>query len=112
MYFTPPRNTLSDAIFHQLREIELRVQREINERRQELLAKEESLRYCHSRCNLILACLQISIGTWKAGWLRKALQTSSSRTLHLGWSLVFKMVLEFYDTPLWTRYSLDLSCYL
>ena len=29
----------------QLREIELRVQREINEKRQELLAKEESLRY-------------------------------------------------------------------
>ena len=28
----------------QLREIELRVQREINEKRQELLAKEESLR--------------------------------------------------------------------
>lgn len=32
------------ALFHQLREIELRVQREINEKRQELLAKEESLR--------------------------------------------------------------------
>jgi hypothetical protein len=28
-----------------LREIELRVQREIHEKRQELLAKEESLRY-------------------------------------------------------------------
>jgi cell division control protein 11 len=28
-----------------LREIELRVQREINEKKQELLAKEESLRY-------------------------------------------------------------------
>jgi cell division control protein 11 len=28
----------------QLREIELKVQREINEKRQELLAKEESLR--------------------------------------------------------------------
>lgn len=33
--------TFSD---NQLREIELRVQREINEKRQELLAKEESLR--------------------------------------------------------------------
>ena len=29
----------------QLREIEMKVQREINEKRQELLAKEESLRY-------------------------------------------------------------------
>ena len=29
----------------QLREIELKVQREINEKRQELLAKEEALRY-------------------------------------------------------------------
>ena len=33
----------------QLREIELRVQREINEKRQELLAKEESLRYVFMR---------------------------------------------------------------
>lgn len=32
-----------------LREIEMRVQREINERRQELLAKEESLRHLESR---------------------------------------------------------------
>ena len=31
--------------YFQLREIELRVQREINEKRQELLAKEESLRH-------------------------------------------------------------------
>jgi hypothetical protein len=31
--------------YFQLREIELRVQREINEKRQELLAKEESLRF-------------------------------------------------------------------
>lgn len=31
--------------FSQLREIELRVQREINEKRQELMAKEESLRW-------------------------------------------------------------------
>jgi cell division control protein 11 len=33
----------------QLREIELKVQREINEKRQELLAKEESLRNLESR---------------------------------------------------------------
>ena len=32
-----------------MREIELRVQREINEKRQELLAKEESLRNLESR---------------------------------------------------------------
>ena len=32
-----------------LREIELKVQREINEKRQELLAKEESLRNLESR---------------------------------------------------------------
>ena len=31
--------------YSKLREIELRVQREIHEKRQELLAKEESLRY-------------------------------------------------------------------
>ena len=38
----------SDALtrrYLKLREIELRVQREIHEKRQELLAKEESLRY-------------------------------------------------------------------
>jgi cell division control protein 11 len=34
----------SDDSIRQLREIELKVQREINEKRQELLAKEESLR--------------------------------------------------------------------
>jgi hypothetical protein len=33
----------------QLREIELKVQREINEKRQELLAKEESLRFVFKR---------------------------------------------------------------
>lgn len=42
-YFHTPMMLFS----HQLREIELRVQREINEKRQELLAKEESLRYVH-----------------------------------------------------------------
>jgi len=31
-------------LFSQLREVELRMQREINERRQQLLAKEETLR--------------------------------------------------------------------
>ena len=39
----------TDGVMHlresKLREIELRVQREIHEKRQELLAKEESLRY-------------------------------------------------------------------
>ena len=40
----PVRVTCADASPRQLREIELRVQREINEKRQELLAKEESLR--------------------------------------------------------------------
>lgn len=35
---------MTSVINDQLREIELRVQREINEKRQELLAKEESLR--------------------------------------------------------------------
>lgn len=38
------RGCVSHARDFQLREIELRVQREINEKRQELLAKEESLR--------------------------------------------------------------------
>ena len=37
-------STVRGANCFQLREIELRVQREINEKRQELLAKEESLR--------------------------------------------------------------------
>lgn len=36
---------LTFCCVQQLREIELKVQREINEKRQELLAKEESLRY-------------------------------------------------------------------
>ena len=35
----------TDHFVIQLREIELKVQREINEKRQELLAKEESLRF-------------------------------------------------------------------
>jgi hypothetical protein len=35
----------TDGYVIQLREIELKVQREINEKRQELLAKEESLRF-------------------------------------------------------------------
>lgn len=54
-------HTLILLSFHQLREIELRVQREINEKRQELLAKEESLRYVHvaitqQALQLITAC--------------------------------------------------------
>lgn len=36
--------SVTDVFVCQLREIELKVQREINEKRQELLAKEESLR--------------------------------------------------------------------
>lgn len=44
----------------QLREIELRVQREINEKRQELLAKEESLRWVSTveshRREMIVLC--------------------------------------------------------
>ena len=41
---------LSDliCILPQLREIELKVQREISEKRQELLAKEQTLRYVSS----------------------------------------------------------------
>ena len=36
--------TFADAYEYQLREAELRMQRQINEKKQELLAKEESLR--------------------------------------------------------------------
>jgi cell division control protein 11 len=39
---------MANPLHQQLREIELKVQREINEKRQELLAKEESLRYIFS----------------------------------------------------------------
>lgn len=43
MVFPPLKQILTKKT--KLREIELKVQREINEKRQELLAKEESLRY-------------------------------------------------------------------
>jgi hypothetical protein len=39
---------VANGCSRQLREIELKVQREINEKRQELLAKEESLRYAQT----------------------------------------------------------------
>lgn len=46
MVFPPLKQILTMKT--KLREIELKVQREINEKRQELLAKEESLRYLNA----------------------------------------------------------------
>ena len=40
----PLTKAITHSLLLQLREIEMKVQREINEKRQELLAKEESLR--------------------------------------------------------------------
>lgn len=60
----------------QLREIELKVQREINEKRQELLAKEESLR-------LVIYGVTPRVsdscfaGTWRADLLPRAPRASS-----------------------------------
>ena len=54
-----------------LREIELRVQREINEKRQELLAKEESLRYASELGVKFDSLLLIVLETWSPVLLRK-----------------------------------------
>lgn len=78
----------------QLREIELRVQREINEKRQELLAKEESLRWVVVTlpCPVVMAvgrptrsCLLMSscvTGISRVDWPRKVhRQISASKPL-------------------------------
>ena len=59
---------LTDHVMrHQLREIELRVQREINEKRQELLAKEESLRLVSNYRYRTFFLMPIRFtGTWRA----------------------------------------------
>jgi hypothetical protein len=69
-----------------LREIELKVQREINEKRQELLAKEESLRYVAEWAVRWIGMWMLMglIGTWRAAWLHRARRTSSTRWICLG----------------------------
>lgn len=62
----------------QLREIELKVQREITEKRQELLAKEESLRFADF-LNIRYDHLSelAEIGTWRADLLHRDLKGTS-----------------------------------
>lgn len=62
-----------------LREIELKVQREISEKRQELLAKEESLRYAYAAAMSPLFSLMRFSGTSRAVLRHKALSWSSRR---------------------------------
>lgn len=62
----------------QLREIEMKVQREINEKRQELLAKEESLRYLLFLVTVVKCFWSYrNAGTWRVVLLLKALRASS-----------------------------------
>jgi len=71
-----------------LREIELKVQREINEKRQELLAKEESLRYVETSnalLNVLLIYFTI-LGISRVDWPLKARRSTSNHMkllLHL-----------------------------
>ena len=53
----------------QIREIEVRVQREINEKRQELMAKETALRLVSSFCfiSFSLANIAVRLETWRVG---------------------------------------------
>jgi hypothetical protein len=66
-----------------LREIELKVQREINEKRQELLAKEESLRSVYPIAAVTVGVNHIDIsGTWKAASPLKARRPNSGINRH------------------------------
>ena len=66
-----------------LREIELKVQREINEKRQELLAKEESLRSVYHIAAVTIGVNHIDIsGTWRAASLLKARRPNSGINCH------------------------------
>jgi hypothetical protein len=65
-----------------LREIELKVQREINEKRQELLAKEESLRCVPVDAPRLRSFSpRSSAGTSRAGWPRRATGRTKCRRL-------------------------------
>lgn len=59
------------------------MQREINEKRQELLAKEESLRYVHVAITRQALCLhyRVTTATSKADWLPKGRSPSSPSEL-------------------------------
>jgi hypothetical protein len=64
-------------IAQQLREIELKVQREINEKRQELLAKEESLRSVSTLLPCARCIMRSHAGIWRADSLRRGRKTST-----------------------------------
>lgn len=60
-----------------MREIELKVQREINEKRQELRAKEESLRFDYKMLEYAICFTNLElIGIWKVALQLKGLKVN------------------------------------
>ena len=81
-----------------LREIELKVQREINEKRQELLAKEESLRsvyLVHMIGSPVCAKHTGVLGIWRAALPLKVRKPSSGIDRHAVFWAEKKRLLEF-----------------
>ena len=75
--------SVTDVFVCQLREIELKVQREINEKRQELLAKEESLRLVLVE-KLAFWFAKKTAGTWRVDSRHRVLRaTSVTRLWHV-----------------------------